>query len=203
VTGAGLFNGDDQASRRACAPRDRLHGLAPVATSSERHSLAAPNAFAYEAAKVVDRRVDMNRARDGESVEDPDFRMLRRVLDLELNAVLDAPAIARAAIRKELAGLPTEVLDGVLLVVSELVANSVIHARSTACITIDVGDGIVRGEVVDAGIRAPELRESAHWDADGRGLLIVRRIADRCGWTQLDDGKSVWFEITYPVDRSN
>ena len=123
------------------------------------------------------------------------FGGLSRVVDQELVATEAAPGIARATARAALAGRPDELIEAVTLLVSELVTNAVCHARSAAWLSIDVGEALVRVDVADHGPGLPTLRPQASSVRDGRGLQILRGFAHRCGYTLLEVGKSVWFEI--------
>jgi anti-sigma regulatory factor (Ser/Thr protein kinase) len=120
----------------------------------------------------------------------------------------DFPSIPSAvgAARHSLDGLRSELGDEVhttvVLLVSELVTNSVRHSRARhgvvellACVTRDV----VRVEVSDDG-QGFEPPPIAHDDADsGRGLLLVHELADRWG-KPTGLRTSVWFEIDRPVE---
>jgi anti-sigma regulatory factor (Ser/Thr protein kinase) len=50
--------------------------------------------------------------------------------------------------------------------------------------------------VADDSPAPPTVRASAHTLAeDGRGLLIVERIADQVGWARTPTGKVVWASV--------
>jgi CheY-like chemotaxis protein/anti-sigma regulatory factor (Ser/Thr protein kinase) len=119
-----------------------------------------------------------------------------RVLDLELEATVTAPAVARGAVRQVLVNQPSEWTDSVVLLVSELLANVIVHARSAARLRVDLGSGFVRVEVEDAGMSTPVPGLPNDVDEHGRGLFMVARVADRCGWNRVPGGKSVWFELS-------
>lgn len=85
------------------------------------------------------------------------------------------------------------------LLVSELVTNAVLHARSSTRVTIEHAGTTVRVSVCDDSPRRPRLREYGPEAVTGRGLVIVDRIALRWGVDPSDNGKCVWFEI---ADRS-
>lgn len=174
-----------------------------VELSSELQALARANALYRQGTEVVAAHI----VRGGDAVDEEndlaEFVELERALDIEFDAVLEAPALARAALKDVLVGVDRAVVEVVILLISELVGNAVVHARSTARIRVDLGPAILRGEVIDAGTRAPSMREACVDDDDGRGLFIVRRLSDRCGWSRLADGKSVWFEIDLSKDRES
>jgi len=82
------------------------------------------------------------------------------------------------------------------LLVSELVTNAVLHARSEATVTVDRnGSGLLRVAVCDASPAAPRLRDYGPESVTGRGMLLVDRIARRWGVDVSSSGKCVWFEV--------
>ena len=91
------------------------------------------------------------------------------------------------------------------LLVSELVTNAVLHARSATRVTVERDGTTVRVSVCDD---SPDAAPPARTRARGghrRGLLLVDRIARRWGVDPSADGKCVWFEIdgrTRGVDAS-
>lgn len=95
------------------------------------------------------------------------------------------------------------ILEDLRLLVSELISNSVRHARLRADDWIELRmrttPDQVRVEVNDPGSgfdvksRGPDGPQSSGW-----GLYLVDRIADRWGVRQNDRTQQVWFEL----DRS-
>jgi len=118
-----------------------------------------------------------------------------RLVDLELEPSVAAPAEARAAIRKALAGESGEHTDVAVLLVSELLANAVVHAGTAIRLHLDVGEETLRVEVEDSGIKMPDPVVADEMAEGGRGWFLVEQLADRCGWNRLPFGKSVWFEL--------
>ena len=89
--------------------------------------------------------------------------------------------------------------DEVLLVVSELVTNSVRHSSSTKPIkmTVEISGSRIRLEVSDCGLGF-DAGESM--TRGGLGLLIVDRIA--ASWGVLTNGYcTVWVEIFKVPDK--
>jgi anti-sigma regulatory factor (Ser/Thr protein kinase) len=80
------------------------------------------------------------------------------------------------------------------LLVSELVANAVVHGRGEVLLRLQVDGPVVRGEVVDEGGGFErDLRERSVEDVSGRGLAIVEALASRWG---IHEGTThVWFEV--------
>src|SRR5215203_2820427 len=97
--------------------------------------------------------------------------------------------------------LPSEKLEDVRLVVSELVTNSILHAGLSPddqiSLTVAVSAGSVRGRVCDPG-RGFEVdsepRPRPGGLKGGWGLPIVERISDRWG-VERNSRACVWFEI--------
>ena len=81
------------------------------------------------------------------------------------------------------------------LLVSELVTNAVLHARSATRVTVERGGTTIRVSVEDDSPAQPRLRELGPEAVTGRGLLLVDRIARRWGVDPRDEGKCVWFEV--------
>ena len=106
--------------------------------------------------------------------------------------------------------IPDTALDDVVLLLSEVVTNSIVHSDSghtpTGSVTVCLGLGgnLVHAEVIDDGsatslpfIRATDL------DSDGgRGLLLVEAMATAWG-THHDPeaGTAVWFRL--PAHETN
>jgi DNA-binding response OmpR family regulator/serine phosphatase RsbU (regulator of sigma subunit)/anti-sigma regulatory factor (Ser/Thr protein kinase) len=88
--------------------------------------------------------------------------------------------------------LPTRVCDDVVLLVSELVTNAVVHGRAPIELRLRHTGTHVLIEVCDGATFLPrKLRPTAD-DEHGRGLQLVARVADRWGTRPTVDGKSVW-----------
>lgn len=90
-------------------------------------------------------------------------------------------------------------LDEVLLLLSELVTNSLVHSRSryhgqVTVTLVDLGPGL-RVEVLDAGGEtAPRVAGGDSAD-HGRGLMLVDAYASSWGYHDTPDGRTVWFEM--------
>ncbi|MGA5041295.1 ATP-binding protein [Streptomyces capoamus] len=92
-----------------------------------------------------------------------------------------------------------ERIDDVLLCVSELATNALVHGvpagRGFLLRLTLHGDGVVRVEVHDSGpgeVRVPEPSPDA---GHGRGLLLVAAAADKWGVGERKPGKIVWCEF--------
>lgn len=91
-----------------------------------------------------------------------------------------------------------EAMAKLRLLVTELVANSVRHARGTPIdVTVMLHEDCVRAEVTDGGDGfAPPTPDPNPLKDAGWGLFLVRKIAERWG---ADRGTgTVWFELDIP-----
>ncbi|MFD1545143.1 ATP-binding protein [Nonomuraea guangzhouensis] len=88
---------------------------------------------------------------------------------------------------------PAEVAE---LLVSEIVTNALRYAPGPYRLTLSVTDGLLRGEVEDAGA-APPLRvhHALPGDEQGRGLDMIDVLACCWGSDSTAEGKTVWFEL--------
>ncbi len=123
---------------------------------------------------------------------------LRRVASLDLPAVPSSASRARQLAREEVATYPGDVIDTVALLVTELVANAVLHARTDLCFSIDITPPLIRISVTDQSNRVPALRHYDASDVTGRGLALVDALATNWGVDATEDGKSVWCEVQIP-----
>lgn len=119
---------------------------------------------------------------------------------IELPPERSAAASARRFTRDVAAPwqLDPDVQADVELLVSELVTNAVLHARSPARLTIERQGDHVRVSVGDDSSTQPRLRDYGAEAVTGRGIFLVDQISERWGVepeVNGQDGKRVWFEI--------
>jgi anti-sigma regulatory factor (Ser/Thr protein kinase) len=89
----------------------------------------------------------------------------------------------------------TELRDDVELLLTELVTNVIIHARTRFEVRVEpAGDG-VRVEVLDGNPAMPVPGTLAAGALSGRGLTLVQSISARWGAQPEEEGKVVWFEV--------
>lgn len=86
--------------------------------------------------------------------------------------------------------------DMVLLLVSEVVTNAVLHARTEIRLGIGWNGDAVRVEVADHSPLAATPRPFSEMATTGRGMQMVDQVADTWGLRPVDDGKVIWFELT-------
>lgn len=103
------------------------------------------------------------------------------------------PPHADAALRA--AGVVEAVAERVALVVTELVTNAVVHARTEVDFVVDVDGATVRVGVGDGRTRSPVPRSPTIADRSGRGMLLVHAFASRWGVDPRPAGKTVWAEF--------
>jgi anti-sigma regulatory factor (Ser/Thr protein kinase) len=86
--------------------------------------------------------------------------------------------------------------EAAVLLVSEVVTNAVLHARSAPTLTVRLRPGLLWVGVADASDTVPAPKQYGIEAATGRGLRLVERISTR--WGVRSDGtggKVVWFEL--------
>jgi anti-sigma regulatory factor (Ser/Thr protein kinase) len=106
-------------------------------------------------------------------------------------------ALARRFTHEALDDVDLAVSEEVVLMVSELVSNSVRHAASDFTVAVDRRGDEITVNVTDGGSGRPALRAPALTDQSGRGLRIVQAFADSWGVTDSDGaGKTVWFRVS-------
>jgi anti-sigma regulatory factor (Ser/Thr protein kinase) len=95
--------------------------------------------------------------------------------------------------------LPTSLRPDLLLLVSEIVTNAVLHARERASaplvLTAYVGDDTVRVALVDSG---HGFSRGSKREAGGYGPFLLERLASSWGVDQVEGnnrGTRVWFEL--------
>jgi anti-sigma regulatory factor (Ser/Thr protein kinase) len=121
-------------------------------------------------------------------------------IDLRLTPNSEAGLTARHSLDRLEGDLPSEKLENVRLVVSELVTNSVRHAGLSPdqhiLLAVVISDGSVRGRVCDPGpgFEKPSEPRPRTDLSGGWGLPIVERISDRWG-VERKGCACVWFEI--------
>jgi anti-sigma regulatory factor (Ser/Thr protein kinase) len=109
-----------------------------------------------------------------------------------------APAVSRAALTATALGIPDDVFQNALLLVSELVTNSVMHARSDWVeLSVDLDERCLRIEVSDPDDEPIRPRTP---DLDGGwGLTLVAASATRWGVERESGGKKIWVEFDLPT----
>lgn len=92
-------------------------------------------------------------------------------------------------------GVDEPLAETLILLISELVTNAVVHTGCPAVLRMFFPGGTVRVEVADFSARPPRRRCAGGDETGGRGLELVDGLADRWGWRPEGSGKSIWCEI--------
>ncbi|GAA2224767.1 SpoIIE family protein phosphatase [Streptomyces indiaensis] len=86
--------------------------------------------------------------------------------------------------------------DAVLLVVSELVTNALVHTDGKVRMDLTLVNDRLRIAIADASPRSPVRPASISWEATGgRGILLVEALAATWGTLPVSGGKQVWAEL--------
>ena len=89
-----------------------------------------------------------------------------------------------------------EACDTAALLTTELVGNSVRHARTrNLVLRLAMTPRRLRITMADGDPVLPALRERGPLDEGGRGLLLVQQLAERWGADPEPGGKAVWAEM--------
>lgn len=102
----------------------------------------------------------------------------------------------------EIVGEPDDpIADAVMLTVSELVTNAVLHTPQGGTMRAwdPKPDVPLRLEVEDHEVALPERRDADEGRPGGRGLRVVDEVTDDWGVDLTPTGKIVWAEF----DRTN
>lgn len=119
--------------------------------------------------------------------------------DIELLAVPASVGVARRFTRSTLREWQLSVLaEDAELMVSELVTNAVIHARTALIVVMEVRARTLHVGVHDDSLRAPRAPRYSTLATTGRGLGIVDALASDTGLILESTGKTVWFELATP-----
>jgi serine/threonine-protein kinase RsbW len=116
----------------------------------------------------------------GTEVSDQDDRPVGSALDIMAFADADDLATVRAFARSRAValGLPPGRADLLVLAVAELATNAVQHTSTGGVVRLWTESGRLHCEVLDAGPRRTFAEMPPPEALRGRGLAIVRRVAD-------------------------
>ncbi len=112
------------------------------------------------------------------------------------NEPQSVPAARRFA-TTVLRGTPSEILEAIELMVSELATNCIRHTDSGFDLTIIRSGGDIRVEATDHAGGTPTMRSPKPTDPSGRGLKIIDMLS--AGWgvqSGSGAGKTVWFTVS-------
>lgn len=105
--------------------------------------------------------------------------------------------------RTEQAGLGA-LGDTVALLVSEVVSNVVLHARTPCELVVDTNGPQIRVEVRDGSDALPAVTPNRDpMSSSGRGMVLVEALSDAHGSAPLPGGgKVVWFQLAGPSETA-
>ncbi|MCX4747273.1 ATP-binding protein [Kitasatospora sp. NBC_01287] len=126
-----------------------------------------------------------------------------QVLQVQLMVAADPAEVGRARrwVRAQVLAFGADpdapFAETLVLVVSELVTNAVLHTGRPAVLRLSwpPAAGPLRVEVADASGSAPAPRHATASATSGRGLELVELLCARWGWYPQGSGKLVWCEI--------
>jgi anti-sigma regulatory factor (Ser/Thr protein kinase) len=82
------------------------------------------------------------------------------------------------------------------LLISEIVTNAVLHARTPLTVSIEQAPDGVRVAVADGSKVIPAVRHYSREATTGRGIRLVESMASSWGVEPTADGKTVWFVVS-------
>lgn len=113
---------------------------------------------------------------------------------IEFDAIRDSPGEARRRVVRALqgGGYDRAVIQDAALVVTELAANAVVHAKSSFSVSVRLRDSTLRIDVADGAAG----RANQDWvPRQGRGLGLIDAICVHWGTEITAEGKVVWGEL--------
>lgn len=115
------------------------------------------------------------------------------LLHLQLEPSLQSPSKARKEVGLCLTGTDWEPqLDAILLAISELVTNAVVHAGTEVGLEVSEQPALLRIEVTDTSQRLPRQRKASDEASSGRGLQILDVLSIEWGVQETAEVKTVW-----------
>jgi anti-sigma regulatory factor (Ser/Thr protein kinase) len=126
-----------------------------------------------------------------------DLRWLRS-LSTEYSSVAEARHWVEAD--SQLAGRSSGQLASLLVVVSELVTNAIMHGRAPISVALGVERDRAHVEVWDAGEASPAPADTVRDPFEGTGgwgLELVSRLSDDWGVCAAGRAKCVWAEVPF------
>jgi anti-sigma regulatory factor (Ser/Thr protein kinase) len=122
------------------------------------------------------------------------------VVTLDLPPEPKSATRARTLTRSYLeSSCPPDAIEVAALLVTELVTNAVLHARTPIVVVVESSPGVVFLAVNDQAAGEPIARDYGVDAATGRGIKLVRELSTRWGVERSEAGKRVWCEITFPT----
>lgn len=121
---------------------------------------------------------------------------------LALAPTVDSVGVGRRLVAQALAGWRLEELAyTATLLTSEVLTNSVLHARTPILLTVERTDAeTVSISVRDGSTLVPHRRQHAPDATTGRGLELLDRLAQSWQVTSQDEAKTLTFTVSAGTD---
>jgi anti-sigma regulatory factor (Ser/Thr protein kinase) len=127
----------------------------------------------------------------------PVMRSATHAIELGADADTSSPRAMRHLFAAHFATHPR--LDDLLLCLSEVVTNAVLHGGPPIVVIGGIVDQAIRVEVSDGSTAAPVRRPTDRFQPTGRGLHLLDELTSQWGVEIMPTGKTVWFEISGPA----
>ncbi len=90
-----------------------------------------------------------------------------------------------------------DLADRLGVIISELVTNAVLHARSDVVVRVSIDSRDVWLEVIDQEAARPYRATRSLTSTSGRGIILVDALVDDWGVAMIDGGrgKAVWGRV--------
>jgi anti-sigma regulatory factor (Ser/Thr protein kinase) len=117
--------------------------------------------------------------------------------ELSLGADARSAGVARRFLTATLSSWGRTIYgDSAVLLLSELVTNAALHAKTEIVVRVELMPECLLVSVTDGSPRQPVVRHYSEQSTTGRGLALVSALALRWGIVPNADGtKTVWAEI--------
>ena len=113
------------------------------------------------------------------------------------------PAVhARRLVKDACKSWPTTRVEDGQLLITELVANAIVHGKRSVLVHIAPQINSLRVYVADDNAASPVMANPSIEAEHGRGLRIIDALAHTWGTTTgpYPDGKTVWFQLQRDTD---
>ena len=111
--------------------------------------------------------------------------------------VLASVAQTRRFVAELLVSEPSEIVEMVQLIASELATNCIVHTATEFDVCVTRDDNQIKVEVTDRSDGVPILRHPGLDEPTGRGLMIATALASDWGVATRDGkGTTVWFTVS-------
>ena len=111
--------------------------------------------------------------------------------ELSLPCEAAAARTARRWLRQQVDGSDAGEVAELLL--TEVVTNAVVHARTGSTVRLTQGGGVLCLEVADGSAVPPRHVHRGGMAEGGRGIDLLDSLSQRWGWRPEAAGKVIWF----------